>query len=217
VTTDNLLLSDTHHDENAACQVKSILLHVSSQNPIDRRSPAQSRVRPVPIPEVLPLVEPLSKVDRFGIGRRPEFLEIGALGALDLAVEMWQAWLDWTELDAPRHQAALHSLGKEFEAPIGLDVCKIAAALYQYTAIDDCSRWKVMGLYPRRSASSTLNFLDCLLEEMPFPIQRILPGPVCDFRARLPARLSLISAFGSRNRPQNRRKQAKIGLNRNRS
>jgi hypothetical protein len=25
VTTDNLLLSDTHHDENAACQVKSIL------------------------------------------------------------------------------------------------------------------------------------------------------------------------------------------------
>jgi DDE superfamily endonuclease len=27
VTTDNLLLSDTHHDESTACQVKSILLH----------------------------------------------------------------------------------------------------------------------------------------------------------------------------------------------
>jgi putative transposase len=27
VTTDYLLLSDTHHDERTACQVKSILLH----------------------------------------------------------------------------------------------------------------------------------------------------------------------------------------------
>ena len=56
---------------------------------------------------------------------------------------------------------------------VQMDVCKIAPALYQYTAIDDCSRWKVMGLYPRRSATSTLSFLDRLLEEMPFPIQRI--------------------------------------------
>jgi IS30 family transposase len=28
VTTDNFLLSDTHHDERTACQVKSILLHL---------------------------------------------------------------------------------------------------------------------------------------------------------------------------------------------
>ena len=58
-------------------------------DPIDRRSPVKSRMRPVPIPEVLPFVEPLSKVNRFGISRRPEFLEIGALGALDLTVEVW--------------------------------------------------------------------------------------------------------------------------------
>ena len=42
----------------------------------------------MPIPEVLPFVEPLSKVDRFQIGHRPEFLEIVALSALDLAVEV---------------------------------------------------------------------------------------------------------------------------------
>jgi len=56
---------------------------------------------------------------------------------------------------------------------VQIDVCKIAPALYQYTAIDDCSRWKVLGLYPRRSATSTLGFLGRLLEEMPFPIQRL--------------------------------------------
>src|SRR4029453_7943577 len=42
---------------------------------------------------------------------------------------------------------------------VQIDVCKIAPALYQYTAIDDCSRWKLLGLYPRRSATSTLGFL----------------------------------------------------------
>jgi site-specific recombinase XerD len=33
VTTDNLLLSDTHHDERTACQVKSILLHFIGRSP----------------------------------------------------------------------------------------------------------------------------------------------------------------------------------------
>ena len=31
VTTDNLLLSDTYHDESTACQVKSILLHRNAE------------------------------------------------------------------------------------------------------------------------------------------------------------------------------------------
>jgi transposase-like protein len=53
---------------------------------------------------------------------------------------------------------------------VQMDVCKIAPALYQYTAIDDCSRWKVMGLFPRRTAASTRRFLDRLLEEVRFPV-----------------------------------------------
>jgi transposase-like protein len=53
-----------------------------------------------------------------------------------------------------------------------LDVCKITARCYQYTAIDDCTRWKVVALYPRRTALNTLNFLDQVMERMPFPIQR---------------------------------------------
>jgi transposase-like protein len=53
-----------------------------------------------------------------------------------------------------------------------MDVCKITARCYQYTAIDDCTRWKVVALYPRRTALNTLNFLDQVMERMPFPIQR---------------------------------------------
>ncbi len=56
---------------------------------------------------------------------------------------------------------------------VQIDVCKIAPAIYQYTAIDDCSRYRVLAVYSRRTAANTLDFLERLLEEMPFPIQRI--------------------------------------------
>ena len=54
-----------------------------------------------------------------------------------------------------------------------MDTCKIAPGLYQYTAIDDCTRYRVLGLYKRRNAANTLLFLEKVLEETPFSIQRI--------------------------------------------
>lgn len=56
---------------------------------------------------------------------------------------------------------------------VQMDTCKIAPHLYQYTAIDDCTRYRVLRVYNRRTASNTLDFLDAVIEEMPFPIQRI--------------------------------------------
>jgi transposase InsO family protein len=56
---------------------------------------------------------------------------------------------------------------------VQMDVCKIRPGVYQYTAIDDCSRYKVLGVYSRATAANTLDFLERLIEEMPFPIQRI--------------------------------------------
>lgn len=56
---------------------------------------------------------------------------------------------------------------------VQMDVCMIARGLYQYTAIDDCTRYKVLSLYKRRTADNTLLFLDEVMDRMPFPIQRI--------------------------------------------
>ena len=56
---------------------------------------------------------------------------------------------------------------------VQMDTCKIRPGLYQYTAIDDCSRWQVLAVYPDRSATSTLDFLERVLEGMPFPVQRV--------------------------------------------
>jgi transposase InsO family protein len=56
---------------------------------------------------------------------------------------------------------------------VQMDTCKIGPGRYQYTAVDDCTRIRVLALYPRRSAANTLLFLERVLEELPFPVQRI--------------------------------------------
>jgi transposase InsO family protein len=54
-----------------------------------------------------------------------------------------------------------------------MDTVKIAPDLYQYTAVDDCTRYKVLALFSKRTAANTLMFLEKVIEEIPFPIQRI--------------------------------------------
>jgi hypothetical protein len=57
---------------------------------------------------------------------------------------------------------------------VQFDTCKIGPGLYQFTAVDDCTRLRVLGLYPSRTAQDAVHFLrHRLLSEMPFPIQRI--------------------------------------------
>jgi len=56
---------------------------------------------------------------------------------------------------------------------VQMDTCKIGPGLIQFTAVDDCTRYRVLRLFSRRTAVNTLEFLDCVLDEMPFPVQRI--------------------------------------------
>jgi transposase InsO family protein len=56
---------------------------------------------------------------------------------------------------------------------VQIDVFKVKPGLYQYTAVDDCTRYRVLGHYTRKNAISTLSFLEKVIEETPFPIQRI--------------------------------------------
>lgn len=57
---------------------------------------------------------------------------------------------------------------------VQIDTCKVGKNLYQFTAIDDCTRMRVLALYSSRSASNASHFVENrLLKEFPFPIQRI--------------------------------------------
>ena len=67
---------------------------------------------------------------------------------------------------------------KRYERPVPgdrvqMDTCKVAPKLYQYTAIDDCTRVRVLAIYSRRTAANSLLFLEKVIEEIPFAIQRI--------------------------------------------
>jgi transposase InsO family protein len=64
-----------------------------------------------------------------------------------------------------------------------IDTMKLAPGLYQYTFVDDCTRYLVAALYPRRTAVNTLAFLEEVLEEVPFPIQRLQTDNGTEFLA----------------------------------
>jgi transposase InsO family protein len=82
----------------------------------------------------------------------------------------------------PRHKP------KRYNRPVPgdrvqMDTCKIRPGLYQFTAIDDCSRFLVAGIARRRNAKGTLAFLDQVFDEMPFSIQRIQTDRGAEFFA----------------------------------
>jgi transposase InsO family protein len=53
---------------------------------------------------------------------------------------------------------------------IQIDVCKIAVGIYQYTAVDDPARYKVLGVYKRRAGKNTIDFIETYVFcGMPFP------------------------------------------------
>jgi len=64
-----------------------------------------------------------------------------------------------------------------------MDTSKIKPGMYQFTAVDDCIRYLVVEIYPRKTANNTLLFLDKVVEEMPFPIQRIQTDRGTEFMA----------------------------------
>lgn len=57
-----------------------------------------------------------------------------------------------------------------------LDTCKIALGCYQYTALNDCTRYRVLAVFARRTAASTRAFLERVIEEMLFPVLPPLVG-----------------------------------------
>ena len=110
------------------------------------------------------------------IGARRIQIELGFTKELWLSRTIIQRALDRAEVK-PLKRARRPEKPKRYSRPtpgdrVQLDTMKIRPGVYQYTAVDDCSRFRVLGLYPRRSAKYTLAFLERVAEEMPFPIQR---------------------------------------------
>lgn len=99
----------------------------------------------------------------------------------------------------PRYKRKRHE-PRRYSRPVPgdrvqMDNCKIRPGMYQFTAIDDCSRYLVAGLAQRRSARATLAFLEQVFEEMPFAIQRMQTDRGTEFFAEAVQRRLMAEAI----------------------
>lgn len=93
--------------------------------------------------------------------------------------------LEETRREPPGAIAALQTLQrwKRYEKPLpGLQVhidVKFVTPLsskeryYQYTAIDDCTRLRVLRLYERNDQRTAIQFVNHIVEKLPFPVEQI--------------------------------------------
>ncbi len=110
------------------------------------------------------------------LGARRLQSELKRLHGLSLAIATIHKVLNKNQVKPVKHIRKKSDFIR-YERPIPgdrvqMDTSKIGPGLYQYTSIDDCTRYRVLRLYKRRTAANTLNFIDCVIDEMPFPIQR---------------------------------------------
>jgi transposase InsO family protein len=54
---------------------------------------------------------------------------------------------------------------------------------YQYTAIDDCTRLRVLRIYPRSDQKTAIQFLDYLISRLPFQIEKIQTDNGAEFQS----------------------------------
>ena len=80
---------------------------------------------------------------------------------------------------APLHRSKQSRPFKRYSRPyagdrVQIDSMKVANGLYQFTAIDDCTRMRVLGLYTDHTGASAAHFFEeRVLKEMPFPVERV--------------------------------------------
>jgi transposase InsO family protein len=85
---------------------------------------------------------------------------------------------------------------KRYQRPIPgnlvqMDTCKIGPRLFQYTAVDDCTRYRALRLHDRHTAANRLRFINRILDEMSFPVQRFQTDRGSEFFALKVQKISI--------------------------
>jgi transposase InsO family protein len=81
---------------------------------------------------------------------------------------------------------------------VDVKVVKLAREkVFQYTAIDDCTRYRVLRLYPRQNQHTSLDFLEEVRRHLPFAVKKLQ----CDNGSEFPLAFKLaVEAAGMRHR-----------------
>ena len=116
------------------------------------------------------------EISNSGVWRILDRLGMGRLPADQRYRRHKQRWKRY-EKPQPGHQV---QIDVKFIAPIaGVTANKH----YQFTAIDDCARIRVLRVYPKNNQKTAIQFLDYLLERLPFRVESIQTDNGAEFQS----------------------------------
>jgi len=84
------------------------------------------------------------------------------------------------EKQRPGHQL---QIDVKFVEPIITDTGRRPQRFYQYTAIDDCTRLRILRIYPRSDQKTAIQFLDYVLSRLPFQVEKIQTDNGAEFQS----------------------------------
>jgi transposase InsO family protein len=105
-------------------------------------------------------------ISQSGVWRILKRLELNRLPASQRYKRLDRRWQRY-EKQLPGHQV---QIDVKFIAPIA---GAKARKYYQFTAIDDCTRLRVLRIYPALNQKTAIQFVDYVLERLPFQVQVI--------------------------------------------
>ncbi|WP_216216843.1 IS481 family transposase [Amycolatopsis aidingensis] len=116
-------------------------------------------------------------ISRSGVWRILHRLDMGRLPASQRYKRRDLRWKRY-EKQRPGHQVQVdvkfvEPLPKAGKTGVSLKPVGRRGKFYQFTAIDDCTRLRVLTIYPRNNQKTAIQFLDYVLSQLPFAVETI--------------------------------------------
>lgn len=122
------------------------------------------------------------EVSTSGVWRILKRLDLNRLPASQRYKRLDKRWQRY-EKQLPGHQV---QIDVKFVEPLKAAARPVAGRrtkYYQFTAIDDCTRLRVLRIYPRCDQKTAIQFVDYVLERLPFPVQVIQTDNGAEFQS----------------------------------
>jgi len=117
-------------------------------------------------------------ISHSGVWRILKRLDLNPLPASQRHQRRQQRWKRY-EKQRPGHHV---QIDVKFIEPITAGPAR-RKRYYQYTAIDDCTRLRVLRIYPRSDQKTAIQFLDYVLAQLPFQIEKIQTDNGAEFQS----------------------------------
>jgi transposase InsO family protein len=118
------------------------------------------------------------EISHSGVWRILKRLDLNRLPASQRHKRRQQRWKRY-EKQRPGHHV---QIDVKFIEPITVGPAR-RKRYYQYTAIDDCTRLRVLRIYPRSDQKTAIQFLDYVLAQLPFRVEKIQTDNGAEFQS----------------------------------